>query len=352
MPLKIIRQDITKIKCDAIVNPTNRHMWPGGGADAAIHEAAGPELLEYCQKLGGVSVGEAKITPAFNLPCKYVIHTAGPEWEGGLSGERVLLRSCYKESMKLAIQHRCKTVAFPLIASGLYGYPKDKVLKEATDVLSKFLKHYEMDVYIVVYDKTAYSISRDLFDDVQSFVDNFYVEMHSDMFDNFREEDTYASYKASRIMCDKCSAAEEPIEECSIEAPVCCDSALFQSKRLDKMLKEMDKSFAETLFDYIDKKGLTDVEAYKCANVSRKTFSKIKCDKHHKPSKITAISFAVGLHLNLDETKHLLSTAGLALSRADKFDVIIEYFIMSGKYKTIHDVNEVLYQFDQLLLGL
>ena len=352
MPLKIIRQDITKIKCDAIVNPTNRHMWPGGGADAAIHEAAGPELFDYCQKLGGVSVGEAKITPAFNLPCKYVIHTAGPEWEDGLSGERVLLRSCYKESMKLAIEHRCKTVAFPLIASGLYGYPKDKVLKEATDVLSKFLKHYEMDVYIVVYDKTAYSISKELYDDVQSFVDNFYVEMHSDMFDNFREEDTYASYKASRIMCDELSASEEPIEDCSIEAPVCCESVSFQSARLDKMLKDMDKGFAETLFDYIDKKGLTDVEAYKCANVSRKTFSKIKCDKHHKPSKITAISFAVGLHLNLDETKHLLSTAGLALSRADKFDVIIEYFIMSGKYKTIHDVNEVLYQFDQLLLGV
>ena len=352
MPLKIIRQDITKIKCDAIVNPTNRHMWPGGGADAAIHEAAGPELFDYCQKLGGVSVGEAKITPAFNLPCKYVIHTAGPEWEGGLSGERVLLRSCYKESMKLAIEHRCKTVAFPLIASGLYGYPKDKVLKEATDVLSKFLKQYEMDVYIVVYDKTAYSISRELYDDVQSFVDNFYVEMHSDMFDNFREEDTYASYKASRIMCDKLSAPEESIEDCSIQAPVCCDSVPFQSVGLDKMLKDMDKGFAETLFDYIDKKGLTDVEAYKSANVSRKTFSKIKCDKNYKPSKITAISFSIGLHLNLDETKHLLSTAGLALSRADKFDVIIEYFIMSGKYKTIHDVNEVLYQFDQLLLGV
>ena len=297
MPLKIIRQDITKIKCDAIVNPTNRHMWPGGGADAAIHEAAGPELFEYCQKLGGVSVGEAKITPAFNLPCKYVIHTAGPEWDGGLSGERVLLRSCYKESMKLAIEHRCKTVAFPLISSGLYGYPKDKVLKEATDVLSGFLKHYEMDVYIVVYDKTAYSISRDLYDDVQSFVDNFYVEMHTDVFDNFREEVAYASYKASRIMCDVCSTPEEPIEEYSIEAPVCCESTLLQSKGLDMMLKEMDKGFAETLFDYIDKKGLTDVEAYKCANVSRKTFSKIKCDKYYKPSKVTAVSFAVGLHL-------------------------------------------------------
>lgn len=352
MPLKIIRQDITKIKCDAIVNPTNRHMWPGGGADAAIHEAAGPELFEYCQKLGGVSVGEAKITPAFNLPCKYVIHTAGPEWEGGLSGERVLLRSCYKESMKLAIQHKCKTVAFPLIASGLYGYPKDKVLKEATDVLNKFLKNYEMDVYIVVYDKTAYSISKELFDDVSSFIDNFYVEMNSDMFDNFREENNFSSYREQRIARDRITLADEGIKERKIEATVCCNSLPFKSNRLDKMLEEMDKGFAETLFDYIDKKGLGDVEAYKRANVSRKTFSKIKCDKSYKPSKITAVSFAVGLHLNLEETRHLLSTAGLALSRADKFDVIIEYFIMSGKYETIHDVNEVLYQFDQLLLGV
>ena len=352
MPLKIVRQDITKIKCDAIVNPTNRHMWPGGGADAAIHEAAGPKLLDYCQRLGGVSVGEAKITPAFKLPCKYVIHTAGPEWEGGLSGERVLLRSCYKESMKLAIEHRCKTVAFPLIASGLYGYPKDKVLKEATDVLSKFLKHYEMDVYIVVYDKTAYSISRELYTDVQSFIDNFYVEMHSDTYDSFREEEIYASYKPICIMSEKL-CADESVDDCSIDAaPICYDSIPFQSKSLDKMLEDMDKGFAETLFDYIDKKGLTDVEAYKCANVSRKTFSKIKCDKHYKPSKITAVSFAIGLHLNLEETRHLLSTAGMCLSRANKFDVIIEYFITTGKYKTIFDVNEVLYQFDQVLLGV
>lgn len=355
MPLKIIRQDITKIKCDAIVNPSNRHLWPGGGADAAIHEAAGPELLEYCQKLDGCSVGEAKITPAFKLPCKYVIHTAGPEWNGGLAGERVLLRSCYKESMKLAIKHGCKTVAFPLISSGLYGYPKDQVLKVAVDVISAFLMRYEMEVYIVVYDKTAYSISKQIFSDVQSFIDNFYVEMHSDMFDNFREEDTYASFKAMSI---------EPIDECSIgsamdeeqdepDGLLCCDAALpFQSKRLDKMLKDMDKSFAETLFHYIDEKGYTDVEAYKCSNVGKKTFSKIKCTKDYRPSKITAVSFAIGLHLNLEETKHLLSTAGMCLSRSSKFDVIIEYFIMSGKYETIFDVNEVLYQFDQNLLGV
>ena len=254
--------------------------------------------------------------------------------------------------MKLAITHRCKNVAFPLIASGLYGYPKDKVLKEATDVLNKFLKNYEMDVYIVVYDKTAYSISKELFDDVSSFIDNFYVEMNSDVLDNFREEDVFASYQEKRIARDRTAFRDETIQERKIEASICCNSLPFKSNRLDKMLKEMDKGFAETLFDYIDKKGLTDVEAYKRANVSRKTFSKIKCDKSYKPSKITAISFAVGLHLDLEETRHLLSTAGIALSHSDKFDVIIEYFIMSGKYETIHDVNEVLYQFDQLLLGV
>ena len=351
MPLSIIRQDITKIKCDAIVNPTNSHMLPGGGVDAAIHEAAGPELLEYCQRLGGVSVGEAKITPAFNLPCKYVIHTAGPEWEGGLAGEKVLLRSCYKESMRLAIEHRCTKVAFPLISSGLYGYPKDRVLKEAADVISEFLALHEMEVYIVVYDKTSYSISRELYTDVCSFIDSVYVEMHSDMLDNFREERNFAERAARRRRAEGSTRVEKNIEFCISVAPQ-CESTPERLESLHEMLRDMDKGFAETLFDYIDKKGLTDVEAYKRSNVGKKTFSKIKCNKDYKPSKITAVSFAIGLRLNLEETKHLLSTVGMCLSRASKFDVIIEYFITTGNYETIFDVNEVLYQFDQSLLGV
>ena len=349
MPLKIIRQDITKMEVDAIVNPTNKHMRPGGGVDAAVHAAAGEELFAYCQTLGGLSLGEAKITPAFNLPCKYVIHTAGPIWKDGLSGERVLLRSCYKESMELAVKNHCRTVAFPLIASGLHGYPKDKVLKEAIEVLSGILKRYEIDVYILVYDKTAYSISNDLYDGVTAFVDNFYVEMNSDVLDNFREERKYARYRDERRMRNETCLEKESADDlvCSFR----CES-YSSDDDLGGLFGNMDKSFAETLFDYIDKKNLSDVDAYKRSNVSRKTFSKIKCDKHYNPSKITAVSFAVGLHLNLDETKHLLSTAGLTLSRSVKFDVIIEYFIRSGKYDTIHDVNAVLYQFDQALLGV
>lgn len=352
MPLKIIRQDITKIKCDAIVNPTNRYMLPGGGTDAAIYEAAGAELLKYCAKLGGLSVGEAKITPAFELPCKYVIHTVGPEWEGGESGERVLLRSCYKESMKLAIQHDCKSVAFPLIASGTNGYPKDKVLKEAVDVIRKFLFHYEMDVYILVYDKTAYSISREIYSGVQSFVESFYVDEHSDKFDAIHEEDNYASYRSARSARGKICMSEALEEVGAAPLMLSCSSAPVGPRELDRMLRDMDKGFAQTLFDYIDKKGLSDVEAYKLSNVGKKTFSKIKCSKDYKPSKITAVSFAIGLHLSLEETRHLLSTAGMCLSRASKFDVIIEYFVTTGKYETIFDVNEVLYQFDQALLGV
>ena len=351
MPIKIIDTDITAIHCDAIVNPTNRYMRPGGGADAAIHAAAGPRLREFCARLGGVSVGEAKITPAFDLPCKYVIHTAGPEWQGGLSGERVLLRSCYKESMRLAIQHGCKSVAFPLIASGAYGYPKDKVLKEAMDVLNKFLKYREMDVYIVVYGKSSYSIGGELFDDISEFIERFYAdERRRFSIDSCMDEATSYSYRVEKATCKERPCSPMQGVHMSAELPPKNDGR-FGSRRLNDMLKNMDKSFGETLLDYIDKKGVSDVEAYKRSNVSRKTFSKIKCNPSHKPSKQTAVSFAIGLHLNIDEATHLLSTAGIALSHAEKFDVIIEYFILTGKYETIHDVNAVLYQFDQLLLG-
>ena len=352
MPLKIIQNDITRVTCDAIVNAANSSLLGGGGVDGAIHRAAGFELLQECRTLGGCETGQAKLTKGYQLPAKFVIHTVGPVWRGGNSGEKALLESCYRESLRIAAEQGCQSVAFPLIASGLYGYPKDRVLSEATDVISRFLERYEMDVYIVVYDKTAYSISRELYDDVQSFVDNFYVETHSDMFDNFREEAIYREHKAKRARkpaLDKCIMADALPDF----APMCSEiEATFHSERLDDMLENMDKGFADTLFYYIDKKGITDVEAYKRSNVGKKTFSKIKCNKDYKPSKITAVSFAVGLHLSLEETQHLLSTAGMCLSRANKFDVIIEYFIMTGKYESIFDVNEVLYQFDQSLLGV
>ena len=353
MPLKIINADITRMECDAIVNPTNRYMQPGGGADEAIHTAAGPELLEYCRSLGGLSVGEARITPAFGLPCKYVIHTVGPVWEGGLSGERILLRSCYECALRLAEEHGCRSVAFPLIASGAYGYPKEGVLREAVDVIRRYLESCEIDVYLLVYDKSQFSIDRELMLEVRSF-----------LCDNLAD----GELERSRLALRRSSASVERRRRCRNAPAVadsCCDGEELCSmsspsdsstedgaESLESMLSSMDLGFAETLFRYIDAKGLTDVECYKRSNVDKKTFSKMKCNKNYRPGKVTAVSFAVGMHLNYEETAHLLSTAGMCLSRSSKFDVIIEYFIRSGRYETVFDVNEVLYQFDQPLLGV
>ena len=342
MPLKIIRQDITKIKCDAIVNPTNEDLYPGGGVDLAIHNAAGEELLQACQALGGLRIGQAKVTPAFDLSARFVIHTAGPLWQGGENGERELLESCYKESLALAKDNGCESVAFPLISSGLYGHPKDRVLRVAMDVIGEFLFENEMTVYLVVFDKTSYAISEKLFSDVTSFIDDFYTEVSLPLFDSIRENRRYDEYRARRATKSKRSDANDFDEEfCELIAPV----------SLDDMLSSMDKGFAETLFYYIDQKGIGDVECYKRANVDKKTFSKIKCNKDYRPSKITVLSFAIALRLDLEETRHLLNTVGFSLSRSSKFDVIIEYFITTGNYRDIYDVNETLYQFDQSMLG-
>ncbi len=347
MPLKIIRQDITKIKCDAIVNPTDPHYSHGGGVDAAIHEAAGIELYHACVEQGTLSVGHAVVTSAFSLPCKYVIHTVGPVWKNGHYGEEDALRSCYSACLDLALKNKCKSVAFPLIASGTFGFPKDRVLKIAMDIIGDFLFENEMLIYVVVFDKTAYSISEKLFSDITSFIDDAYSEWNAPMYDSLREERNFSRYRR-KVVSESNADADVII---SMRPPM-RESAPIVGKSLDDMLKEMDKGFADTLFQYIDEKGISDVECYKRANVDKKTFSKIKCNKNYKPSKVTAVSFAIALRLNLDETNHLLNTVGMSLSRSSKFDVIIEYFITTGNYKDIFDVNETLYQFDQVTLGV
>lgn len=352
MPLKIIRQDITKIACDAIVNPTNRHLIPGGGADLAVHAAAGPELDEYCKKLGGCKVGSAVITPAFRLPCKYIIHTAGPNWYS-IRNSKEMLISCYKECLKLAAEYNCESVAMPLISSGSYGYPKDKVIRIATAVITDFLLNHEMTVYLLVYDKRAYEISRKLFSDITAYVDDNYIRAHNeDVLERYyNNSDLQESFSLESIPYNYSEPKETTCADRMI--PDCQAAMSIEAKPdFDEIFRSMDKGFAETLFYYIDQKGITDVECYKKSNVDKKTFSKIKCNRNYKPSKVTAVSFAIGLRLNLSEANHLLSTVGMCLSHAYKFDVIIEYFIKTGNYKDIFEVNEVLYQFDQQLLGV
>lgn len=339
MPIKIIRQDITKIKCDAIVDPTDVHYSHGGGVDAAIHEAAGAELYHACVDQGKLEVGKAVITPAFSLPCKYVIHTVGPWWKGGENGEETLLRSCYRESLKLGVVNKCKSIAFPLIASGTFGFPKDKVLKIAVDEISNFLFDNEMLVYIVVYDKTSYSISEKLFADIVSYIDDNYEEEHSD-------------YTCASI----CKCAPMPSEprqrrrKAERDFEFCESKAMLLEDGLDDMLKCLDESFSQMLLRKIDEKGMTDAQCYKKANIDRKLFSKIRSDVNYKPSKPTVVAFAISLELSLEETQDMLRKAGFALSHSNKFDVIIEYFITHGTYN-IFEINEVLYQFDQSTLG-
>ncbi len=354
MPIQIIRQDITKIRCDAIVNPTNPELIPGGGTDEAIHTAAGTKLAEACRKLGGCELGQAVITPAFDLPCKYVIHTVGPVLRDGTHGERALLESCYTKSLQLAKKYKCKTVAFPLISSGTYGYPKDQVLKIAMETIGSFLFDNEMTVTIAVFDRESFALSRELTDEVTAYIDDRYTGDDRPISGLRRQTIRHERNWLGRTAACESAPILPAMDEACLppdEAEPVLPRAKAKKATLDEMLRDMDKGFAETLFDYIDAKGMDDVECYKNANIDRKTFSKIKCNKNYKPSKQTVLSFAIALHLSLEETNHLLGTVGMTLSRSSKFDVIVSYFIENGKYN-IFEINETLFAFDQVLLGV
>lgn len=338
MPLQIIRQDITKMRVDAIVNTTNEEMIGYSGVDLAVHTIAGSELDEECANLPLLGLGQAVITGGYKLPCKYVIHTSGPAWRGGLQGESLILRSCYIESLKLAVKHGCKTVAFPLISAGVYQYPKDQVLKFAIQIITEFLFEHELTVYICVFDKESYSFSRKLFNDIQEFIDDDYVDEHDE---DFYEE--YDEEADGAVMLSKCLQA--PMIMADAE-----ESNSAQGLSLQDYINQIGKSFQEMLFDLIDRSGMTDVECYKRANVDKRTFSKIKSNKDHRPSKQTVIAFAISLQLDMEETQALLATVGFTLSKSNVFDKIIRYFIHNKNYD-IFEINEALFEFDQVLLG-
>lgn len=334
MPLHIIRNDITRMKVDAIVNAANSSLLGGGGVDGCIHQAAGPELLAECKTLGGCETGNAKITKGYKLPCKYVIHAVGPRWRNGKHGEREKLVSCYRVSLELAKEYGCETVAFPLISSGIYGYPKDQALKIAVDTISDFLLENDMTVYIVIFDRKAYQISEELFSDITAYIDDTYVDAHMDnRVSRLRRMQTLTLRDAEEILYD---------------APLAPRVA--STKTLNDALSQIDESFSEMLLRKIDEKGMTDAQCYKKANIDRKLFSKIRSDRLYKPSKPTVLAFAIALELPLDETKDMLMKAGFALSHSNKFDIIIEYFIERGNYN-VFEINEALFAFDQNLLG-
>lgn len=328
MPLEIVRNDITQMACDAIVNAANSRLAGGGGVDGAIHAAAGPELLEACRKLGGCPTGEAKITPGFKLPASYVIHTVGPVWQGGGAGEAELLAACYRNSLALARDHECRSVAFPMISTGVYGYPKEAALEIAVREISHFLLEHDMLVYLVVFDRRGFQISQKLFGDIEEYIDENYVDLHA-----------HARSK-SQIM-----------ETIAAEMAMAPSLAEPSAQKLEDYLKEaLDESFSQMLLRKIDEKGISDAACYKRANIDRKLFSKIRSDVHYKPKKTTALAFAIALELPLEEAAELLMKAGYALSHSNKFDIIIEYFLKKRRYD-IFEINEALFAFDQLLLG-
>ena len=329
MPLQIVRNDITKMKVDAIVNAANSSLLGGGGVDGAIHRAAGPELLAQCRKLGGCPTGSAKITGAGKLSCRYVIHAVGPQWQGGGHGERELLASCYHTSLELAREHGCQTIAFPLISAGIYGYPKDQALQVAVDTIGRFLLEDEMLVYLVIFDRSAFQIGSQLFTEIAAYIDDRYVKEHTDS----------RAQQQRRLQALPQASAPAPLGEAA-PAPASLEDAL----------RQLDESFSEMLLRKIDEKGMKDSECYKKANIDRKLFSKIRSDRLYRPSKPTVLAFAIALELPLAETREMLQKAGFALSHSNKFDIIVEYFIAHGNYN-IFEINEALFAFDQSLLG-
>lgn len=336
MPFQIVRNDITKMEVDAIVNAANIALKMGGGVCGAIFSAAGArELQAECGRIGRCETGNAVITSAGRLPAKYIIHTAGPIWNGGNSGEAQLLHDCYINSLELARQYQCETIAFPLISSGIYGYPKDQALQVAVAAISEFLFKHEMMIYLVVFDRQSYALSEKLFSALEKFIDGHYVEELETKFSRDREIQHYE------------------VHEMMAEAPsgyIKAKAHIKPSRKLDEVVNHLEESFSQMLLRLIDEKGLNDVETYKRANIDRKLFSKIKSNKTYQPGKPTVIAFAIALRLNLDETRDLLGRAGYALSRSSKFDVVIEYFISSGNYD-IYEINEALFHYDLALLG-
>ena len=332
MPFEIVRNDITKMQVDAIVNSANPMPVVGLGTDSAIHEAAGPELLAARQKIGRLAPGQAAVTPAFHLNAKYVIHTVGPVWDGGNDGEALQLRLCYDHALHLALEHGCESIAFPLISTGNYGFPKDQALQIAVSAFSAFLMAHEMQIYLVVFDRSAFRLSEKLFRLVSSYIDQHYVDT--------LEKATYGPLGNARRLQRR---RMDRVERSACAAPAAVPD-------LDTFLKKKDAGFVETLLNLIQKSGQKNSTIYKKANMSKQHFSKLINNPNATITKPVAVAFALALELDLTQTQDLIKRAGYTLTNSSVFDLIIQYHIENKNYNVV-EINIVLYEFDQVLLG-
>lgn len=343
MPFQIVRDNIVHSRTDAIVNAANTKLAAGGGVCGSIFDAAGyEELQRECSAIGHCDVGGAVITHGYKLPAKYIIHAVGPVWQGGNHNEEALLRSCYINALNLAKEHNIKSIAFPLISSGIYGYPKDQALQVAISAIGEFLLHNDMTVYLVVYDRDAYRLSEKLFSSIQSYIDDHYVSGRANL-EHLREPQGSAFSDLGYKNAADFAGAPAPM---AAPAP----SPIFASVSLQNALRHVTDTFSQSVLHWVDRKGFKDVDVYKKANLDRKLFSKLRGNKSYTPSKQTAIALAIALELNLDETNDLLARAGYALSPCSRFDLIVSYFIRKGNYN-IFEINQALFAFDEDLLG-
>ncbi|NLM76881.1 MAG: macro domain-containing protein [Ruminococcaceae bacterium] len=341
MPLKIIRDDITRVHADAIVNAANFELAQGGGVCGAIFMAAGAaDLHRACREAGTCPVGEAVITPAFRLPARFIIHTVGPVWQGGSHGEQALLASCYRTALQLALAYRLKSVAFPLVATGIYGYPKEEALQTAIHEIGSFLLKHDLLVYLVIYDQASFALSQQKTESITAYIDDHYVAAHPDRRSRQNVFGDDILFKVSHTVKEDTAdtQTQQPFDQRQ------------QKRRLDDVVNHLDESFSQMLLRLIDKKGYKDAVVYKRANIDRRHFSKIRSKQNYQASKPTALALSIALELSLDETRDLLARAGYALSHSNRFDLIVEYFILEGNYD-IFEINQALFSFDQPLLG-
>ena len=376
MPFEMVRNDITKMNVDAIVNAANQSLLGGGGVDGAIHRAAGPRLLEECRTLGGCRTGEAKITKGYNLPAKYVIHTVGPIWHGGSHGEEELLTACYRHSLELAVENGCESVAFPMISAGAYGYPHEQAMAVAVNTITGFLMDHDLGdrdlmVYLVVFRKESFLHGKKLFREINEYIDDVYAESHIDrrrersrqqlwLEDEKAALDLDMEISAMNYMgsCEEALPSATPSLPCMAREEEPCMAAPSPKQAykadalpgLDDLLKKTDAGFSETLMRLIDKSDMTDVQCYKKANVDRKLFSKIRSNPDYRPTKQTVCAFAVALKLTMPEAESLLKKAGYALTNSSKFDIVLSYCFRNRIYN-INDINIVLFDHDLPLLG-
>ena len=406
MPFQIIRNDITMVKADAIVNTANPKPAIGSGTDSAIYKAAGKaRLLAERKKLGDIAPGAAAYTRAFRLNAKYIIHTVGPAWDGGEHGEREILRSCYANSLALAAELECGSIAFPLIATGVYGFPKDEALRIALDEINRFLLSHDMNVILVVLDRGSFELSARLSGDIQEYVDNHSAaalcdaeygdnipvptaempkrrdtflavptekqkrrgvnisefrrkldalrpeESDEELFDDDAELASAAYHDVMYSAAEALPAAGAAANAAqSAAAPAAAFAGSVTGKSLDEVVKSSADTFQERLLHLIDESGMTDVTVYKKANIDRKVFSRIRCKRDYKPKKKTAVAFAIALELDMPTMLDLLARAEIAFSPSSKFDLIITYFVTNKKYD-IYEINSALFKYGQPLLG-